>query len=455
MAYLLDPAEGKYRLEDLTLRYLSMEIESPDAEAGTLDFDADAATERHRPARRRRPPSRRTRSPTRSTRASSPTSTKRFERPLVRVLAKMEHAGIRVDRAFLDDLRAELAKECDTLVREIHGIAGEEFNVNSTPQLPGRALREARASRRSRRRRPGRPPTPTRCRRWRRTTRSSTSCCATARSRSCVPPTRTRSRRSSGPTAACTRPSSRRTPRPGASRARRRTCRTSRCAPPTAASSASAFIADDGCGLLTADYSQIELRVLAHLAEDPGLIDAFERGLDVHTVTAAKVFGVAGDRGRLAAAPVREGRQLRPRVRHGGVRARAAPRHPDRRGARDPRQLLRRLPERARVHGQYGEGGEAARLHDHDLRAASPDHRALVRQLPHPPDGGAHGAERARAGFGRRRVQARDDRRRPCARRRRLPDPHAAHRARRARASRCRSRSGPTSSRSSARRWRA
>jgi DNA polymerase-1 len=53
-----------------------------------------------------------------------------------------------------------------------------------------------------------------------------------------------------------------------------------------------AFIAADGCGLLTADYSQIELRVLAHLAEDPGLVDAFERGADVHTTTAAKVFHV-------------------------------------------------------------------------------------------------------------------------------------------------------------------
>jgi DNA polymerase-1 len=53
-----------------------------------------------------------------------------------------------------------------------------------------------------------------------------------------------------------------------------------------------AFIAEDGWGILTADYSQIELRVLAHLAEDPGLIDAFERGADVHTTTAAKVFGV-------------------------------------------------------------------------------------------------------------------------------------------------------------------
>ena len=84
-----------------------------------------------------------------------------------------------------------------------------------------------------------------------------------------------------------------------------------------------AFIADDGCGLLTADYSQIELRVLAHLADDPGLIDAFERGVDVHTITAAKVFGVERGERRRVPAPLRQGRQLRPRVRHGGLRPRA------------------------------------------------------------------------------------------------------------------------------------
>jgi len=53
-----------------------------------------------------------------------------------------------------------------------------------------------------------------------------------------------------------------------------------------------AFIADEGCGLLTADYSQIELRILAHLTDDPGLVDAFARGADIHTTTAAAVFGV-------------------------------------------------------------------------------------------------------------------------------------------------------------------
>ena len=52
-----------------------------------------------------------------------------------------------------------------------------------------------------------------------------------------------------------------------------------------------AFIADDGNVLLAADYSQIELRIMAHLSGDDGLIDAFRKGLDVHSATAAEVFG--------------------------------------------------------------------------------------------------------------------------------------------------------------------
>jgi DNA polymerase-1 len=52
-----------------------------------------------------------------------------------------------------------------------------------------------------------------------------------------------------------------------------------------------AFIAETGCKLLAADYSQIELRIMAHLSGDKGLLDAFAYGLDVHRATAAEVFG--------------------------------------------------------------------------------------------------------------------------------------------------------------------
>jgi DNA polymerase-1 len=54
-----------------------------------------------------------------------------------------------------------------------------------------------------------------------------------------------------------------------------------------------AFVAEDGYVLLSADYSQIELRVLAHFSEDPILLDAFLKGQDVHARTACEVFGVA------------------------------------------------------------------------------------------------------------------------------------------------------------------
>ena len=52
-----------------------------------------------------------------------------------------------------------------------------------------------------------------------------------------------------------------------------------------------AFVAPEGKLLLAADYSQIELRIMAHLSEDPGLVRAFEQGADVHRATAAEVFG--------------------------------------------------------------------------------------------------------------------------------------------------------------------
>jgi DNA polymerase-1 len=52
------------------------------------------------------------------------------------------------------------------------------------------------------------------------------------------------------------------------------------------------FVPAEGMRLLVADYNQIELRVIAHLAQDPGLVEAFRTGEDIHRMTAARIFGV-------------------------------------------------------------------------------------------------------------------------------------------------------------------
>ena len=56
-----------------------------------------------------------------------------------------------------------------------------------------------------------------------------------------------------------------------------------------------AFVADAGHMLLSADYSQVELRVLAHMSGDPDLIETFRRGADIHRATASKMFGIPED----------------------------------------------------------------------------------------------------------------------------------------------------------------
>ena len=72
-----------------------------------------------------------------------------------------------------------------------------------------------------------------------------------------------------------------------------------------------AFVAEPGFVLISADYSQIELRVLAHLSGDEALIDAFERGEDIHDRTALQVFGAASGLSRHELRSQREDDQLR------------------------------------------------------------------------------------------------------------------------------------------------
>ncbi|HTD49605.1 MAG TPA: DNA polymerase I [Acidimicrobiia bacterium] len=291
MAYLLDPGEGKYLLEDLAQRYLSVELTSPDRAEGTLDLDGDADV--HDTQRRAALLLPLAEVLEESLRARELLDLyERMERPLVRVLARMEQAGIRIDLDFLNELGRELNDECRRLEGEIHTHAGEQFNVNSTPQLR-QILFERLGLTPVKKTKTGpstdadslqklaeEHPIVEALLRYREVEKLRSTYA------DALPPlvgpdgrihatfdqlSTTTGRISS------VSPNLQNVPvRTAGGRELRR-----------------AFIADDGCGLLTADYSQIELRVLAHLADDPGLIDAFERGADVHTTTAARVFDVA------------------------------------------------------------------------------------------------------------------------------------------------------------------
>ena len=339
-----------------------------------------------------------------------------------------------IDRQFLEELSAELGQQCEALVHRIYALAGEEFNVNSTPQLrtilfeklgliPVKKTKTGPSTDAdSLQKMADAHPIVEELLRYREVEKlRSTYADALPpliRADGRIHATLQADRHDHWPdlergAEPAERPGAlarvNRDIRRGVHRRRRR-------------------------GLLTADYSQIELRVLAHLAEDPGLIDAFERGVDVHTATAAAVFHVpeakVDDAQRRFAKVVNYGLAYGMEAYGLGQRLDI----PTHEAAEILDAYFAGFPNVKSYMVGDGSGGKGARLHDHDLRSAPPDHRARVRQLPHPSDGGADGAERTGAGLRRRHLQARDDRPRRRARRRRAAVADAAHRARRARA---------------------
>jgi DNA polymerase-1 len=292
MAYLLEPGRGKFVLEELALQFAGIEVRSADAAPeGTLDLDGD--DEIDQTGRRAAAILRLAAALEHGLEARELVDLyERFERPLVRVLARMERNGIRIDTDFLDALRKDLAEQCDTYVQRIYALAGEEFNVNSTPQLrtilfeklglvPVKKTKTGPSTDAdSLQKMADEHPIVEELLRYREVEKLRSTYAdalpplvqADGRIHATFKQTDTTTGRISSEA-----PNLQNVPvRTADGREMRR-----------------AFIADPGWGILTADYSQIELRVLAHLAEDPGLIDAFERGVDVHTATAAKVFGVA------------------------------------------------------------------------------------------------------------------------------------------------------------------
>jgi DNA polymerase I len=214
-----------------------------------------------------------------------------IETPLVRVLAKMEVAGIGVDRSELQAIADSLKDSAATLQAAVQECAGHEFNVNSTPQLrtvlydelgltPGKKTKtgfstDAQTLESLR----GDHPIIEALLSYREVEKLRSTygesllaeVAADGRIHASFGQTVARTGRISSD-----RPNLHNIPvRTELGKQFRR-----------------AFVPAEGCTFLVADYDQVELRCIAHLSEDPGLIDALTSGSDVHRTVAAAVYGI-------------------------------------------------------------------------------------------------------------------------------------------------------------------
>ena len=215
-----------------------------------------------------------------------------LEFPLIPALARMEHAGILIDRNYLDKLNADFGQKMTTLERTIQDLAGEEFNVNSVPQLQ-RILFEKLGLPKTRKIKTGNStdaaeleklaeshPIVVSLLEYREVSKLKNG--FTEMLLALIDPRTGRIHTTYEQTTAATGRLSSSAPnlqnipiRGDLGRQIRR-----------------AFVAPPGHVLLSADYSQIELRVLAHLCEDETFCQAFAQGHDFHATIAAKVYGV-------------------------------------------------------------------------------------------------------------------------------------------------------------------
>lgn len=292
-AYLLDPADTAYELDDLLASHAAAELAGSDAVPdGQLDLgggQVDAAVQ----AGRRALGVAELVGPVSAALAALSLAelNRDIEVPLVRVLARMEHLGIGVDVDVLRSLNAELTQTADRERAAVVELAGHEFNVNSTPQLRTVLFDELGLT----------PQKKTK-------TGYSTDQATLEKLRDDHPVVehllryreveKLRSTYGEGLLAEVAAD--------GRIHATfnqtvARTGRLSSDAPnlhniPVRTEEGrrfrEAFVPRAGWQFLVADYNQIELRCIAHLSGDPGLIEAFTSGEDIHDRTAARVFGV-------------------------------------------------------------------------------------------------------------------------------------------------------------------
>ena len=218
-----------------------------------------------------------------------------LEQPLIAVLGAMERTGIALDVPVLEQMGAEMATEIAALELQLFTLAGEPLNLASGQQL-GRILFEKLGLPSSKKTKTGwstdsevleglvdQHEFPARLLEWRALTKlKSTYLDALPQA---VDPRDGRVHTTFDQAGAATGrlasfdPNLQNIPiRTPQGRLIRR-----------------AFVAAPGCVLVGADYSQIELRVMAHLSGDPNLVEAFEAGEDIHAATARRIFRVEGD----------------------------------------------------------------------------------------------------------------------------------------------------------------
>ena len=220
-----------------------------------------------------------------------------LERPLLPVLAALEQVGIRIDTAALDSMSTRVGDELSSRQRDIYAMAGVEFNINSPKQLSEVLFErlELPTLKRTGKTRAASTSVevleelalshelPRRVLEWRSLQKlKGTYIDALPQ---LVNPQTGRVHTTFNQAVAATGRLSSSDPNLQNIPIRTELGREIR----------RAFIAEPGRVLISADYSQIELRVLAHLSGDETLIDAFKRGDDIHDQTASKVFG--GDSG--------------------------------------------------------------------------------------------------------------------------------------------------------------
>lgn len=214
-----------------------------------------------------------------------------IENPLLVALAKMEAVGVAVDKDYLRHLAKELTDEVASLTLKIHELAGKKFNVNSTKQLAEVLFTDLGLT----------PPKKTK-------TGFSTDAQTLEKLSDAHPiiPTISRYReveklRSTYGESLIAEVATDGRIHATFNQMVARTGRLSSDHPnlhniPIRSDDGKkfrfAFVAPKGRKLIVSDYSQIELRVIAHLSGDPGLLDAFSSGQDIHTATASRVFSV-------------------------------------------------------------------------------------------------------------------------------------------------------------------